>query len=211
MEDRIQKLKNLKNETNITNIASIMQILEDENIGVLAKDVFETLNCDIKKTPELLELSDTLKDISNYSIKDGYKGFIYNDDTADFFDRNKEMILRLVDNEAVKLGDYDGIGLINSFESLNGKEVITEDIHDICKFKGVSQNNDLHTRLKTALTWFAGEKVAHTFTDNIENKEIDKKYLDSAKNKLDNYVNNAINRIKQENTKQTSKENAMSM
>lgn len=211
MEDRIQKLKDLKNETNITNIASIMQTLEDENIGALAKDVFETLNCDIKKTPELLELSDTLKDISNYSIKDGYKGFIYNDDTADFFDRNKNVILDLIHNEAIELGYNNELELINSFKSLDGEKVTLKDINDICKFKGVSQNNDLHTTLKTALAWYAGEKVAHTFTDNIENKEIGKKYLDTAKNKLDNYVNNAINRIKQENTKQTSKDNAMSM
>ncbi len=176
-------------------------------LAKLAKNVIKQLGYDKNKTLELLELSDEFKNISNYGINGGYGGFIYYSDTAKFFDDNKDLILELLNNQAQDFGYKNELEMLENFNCLKGETITLKDINEICNFKGESENNFTHTNIKNALSWYAGEEVAHNANNILENKDIDKKYLDSASNKLNNYINNAIKNIKKENKQENTRNN----
>jgi hypothetical protein len=98
-----------------------------------------------------------------YSISGGYSGWIYYTETCKFYERNKASILELLKEQASDLGE-PVVSMVASFNCL--KDVTQDEILD---FFTLGKKSECYTEIANALTWFAGEEIAHRYCDALEN------------------------------------------
>jgi len=109
-------------------------------------------------------------DITNHGIDGGFNGFIYYHDTLKFAEDNLKLILKMADELADSLGDSDGFQVIAGFNCLRN-----------CKIKSggraaciiMDKEHEDHDAVMNALAWFAGEEVARSYCDILENEDDD--------------------------------------
>ena len=103
------------------------------------------------------ECLETLNDISNHGAQSGWSGFIYYYDTADFFDKNKALILAELEELADDIGE-DTLQMVCNFNCLKAMELKST---DVAKVIYGNEDSDNTTQVKNALAWFALEHVSH--------------------------------------------------
>ena len=123
----------------------------------LAVAVIEQLGGDEDYTYQQLE------DIANHGIDGGFTGFIYYDDTVEFYAQNQSDIFRYAERMAADIGESGLIGFIMSFRCAEG---YTEE--DIARTLYGPQEGYTETPIANCLAWFAGEVLARIYVDWIE-------------------------------------------
>jgi len=109
-----------------------------------------------------------LKNISNYGIDGGFSGFIYYNETCQFFDDNKVLILTQLEEDAFNFGE-DMLTMISHFNCLTDNQrkpqyTPTEIMNAI-----YNQDDENETQIKNALAWYAAETVAFQLEEEIDN------------------------------------------
>jgi hypothetical protein len=121
----------------------------------LVKAVVEQLDCDDG------ELRNTLKDVTEHGADAGFSGFIYYNETCDFYKRNQKAIADEVEELAQGLGE-DPTEMVKGFNCLRGQGYTTKEVA-LTLYGTPSQHNDI---IANALAWFALEEVAHHKIDS---------------------------------------------
>tara|TARA_R110000751_G_scaffold10347_1_gene37960 strand:- start:54 stop:443 length:390 start_codon:yes stop_codon:yes gene_type:complete len=123
----------------------------------LEQAVIEQLGYDANTEPMDEDLHNTLSDVRNHGASGGVGGFIYYNETIDFFDKNKESIMALTKEMADDVGYTSTYEMIANFNCLNDNyslDEIVESLHGV--------DNDASTQVKNAMSWFALEEVARS-------------------------------------------------
>ena len=207
LNEKITEVKKIQNdENNITDIAGLLQITENDK---LAQAVFKQLGGENNVT-DMLEIIDTLKDIAKHGIQDGYNGFIYTEDSCNFFDKNKVEILNLIANDAQGF-DINELEMINNFPTIknSGEPITLQFFYEAMKNKGTGNedNSYEYIDLKNSLSLYVANRVASNYTDLIDDKEnIDKTFIAKAETKLKNYATKKIQKLKNEFAKSNTNE-----
>lgn len=217
LNERIEEYKEMReDDDNIAKIAGILQIAEDDPLKPFCQNVFKQLGKG-NNVDDMLDKANSLENISNHGIDGGYHGFVYTKDTCEFFDNNKEAILKLLNAQAEEYGYANELEMINDFGSIKkaNLNVSMNDIVEISNNKGVGKEVDgindwQYGTLKNSLAWYAGEAVANKFNGLMECKEdIKPEFMEKAKTKLNDYANKQIKELKKDFEK--SNANTMSM
>lgn len=143
------------------------------------------------------------------SIDGGFHGFIYTQDIAKFFDKNKIQILNSLADESKEFGYANELEMINDFRCIKKSEtpnITMASVNECMENEGVGKRDERgdledwrYGTLKNALAWYAGEKVAREYNDLVYDKSnIDKKFIAQAETKLKNYATKEIQRLKSE-------------
>lgn len=101
-------------------------------------------------------------DIVNHGIDCGFSGFIYYNDTVKFTRANKDAILALARDKASDFGESSLICFLGGFRCLKdlSQDEIASGLYD--------STSEWRRLIYNALAWFAGEEVAHAYTDAEE-------------------------------------------
>lgn len=101
-------------------------------------------------------------DIARYGIDGGFHGFIYTSDTVAFFRKNRQSILLLA---ATQAEDF-GLGILEMIAGFNclDKQYTIDEIGQTL-YGTPRQMDDI---IANAMAWYAGEEVARSFKDFIE-------------------------------------------
>ena len=101
------------------------------------------------------------QDIANYGISGGFSGWIYYTETCQFYAKNQDAIVAIVDELADEC-DVSPISFVGGFNCIDA-----DDIQIIGKtLYGNKRQHD--TQIANALSWFAAEEVARSFVDWLE-------------------------------------------
>ena len=114
----------------------------------LYKEIFKTL-----------DLND-LKDISNYGIQGGFRGFIYYSDTSKFYRKFRNVINEMILNSYKDYGYKSAIGMVLSFNCVNEDE---ENNIGACIYGGKLNEDTIY--IENALTWYAVEDFAYLLNE----------------------------------------------
>lgn len=207
LNTQINKIKEMCNdESNVLSIAILLQIMEEDT---LAQNVYKQLGGE-DTVESMLDIINDFNDISKHSMDCGFQGFIYIEDTVKFFDENKDEILKRIAQQAQDCGYKNKLEMINNFQCIKQSEnpnITMNDIIEACNNKGV---DDKTYHLKNALSWYAGEDIINKYDDLAYNtkilENIDPKFIDKAKSKLQNYANKTIQSYKKEFAKNNANE-----
>jgi hypothetical protein len=101
------------------------------------------------------------RDICNHGIGGGFSGFIYTAETVEFAKKNLPEIMAYAKEMANSLGEnvYQMIGGFNclkDYENLDAGEAI------------YNKESEDHKTVLNALAWFAGEEVARSYCDLMD-------------------------------------------
>lgn len=112
------------------------------------------------------EAASQLKDILNYGIDGGYTGFIYYNETIEFFNTNKVLIMEQLLDDRWSIGYNSITEMLSSFKCFKGL-----DTWNIERFliDTEDEENEDQTTLKNGLAWYAAETVAFQLEEEIEN------------------------------------------
>jgi hypothetical protein len=105
------------------------------------------------------DCKDTLQNVANCGADAGFPGFIYYTDTVDFFDKNRDSIIQLVEEMADSLGE-EPFSMIASFNCLKDLNLKTAVIAKTLYGRGDFEDS---TAIKNALSWFALEEIARRY------------------------------------------------
>ena len=100
-------------------------------------------------------------DITNHGIDGGFHGFIYTTETVKFAKQNLPEIMELAKNMADDLGEnkykmIEGFNCLKDFKNIDAGEAI------------YNKKSEDHDTVLNALAWFAGEEVARSYVDMLE-------------------------------------------
>ncbi len=100
-------------------------------------------------------------DITNHGIDSGFGGFIYYSETVKFAKKNLPEIMELAKNMANDMGEnkyqiIEGFNCLKDYENLDVGESI------------YNKKSENHPTVLNALAWFAGEEVAQSYVDLLE-------------------------------------------
>ncbi len=100
-------------------------------------------------------------DITNHGIDGGFHGFIYTNETVKFAKQNLPEIMELAKNMADDLGEnkykmIEGFNCLKDFKNIDAGEAI------------YNKKSEDHDTVLNALAWFAGEEVARSYVDMLE-------------------------------------------
>ena len=202
IENEIDYTKAYKSEKEITKLAGLMQIVDDDPLAkAVVTDKDGGLACDMNNTSKAIEAYEELANTGNCSsgVAGGFGNMIYYGQTCEFFDKNKDLILKALNEEAQELSCTNELDFIdkhlkhwlNEWGNDNFK-ITLQDINTISNEKGEC-NDFKHTKLKNALSWFAGQKTINDFESLIESDNIHPAYLKSAETKMNEYVDKRVN------------------
>ncbi len=110
---------------------------------------------------------DYFEDVVKHGIDGGFSGFIYYDDTFDFYKKHRKDILALAKQQAEELGESNVIDMIAGFAAFapfDGKEDYTDEIGE-----ALWGNPEESTSVTNVLAWYAAEQVAMYWADQLEN------------------------------------------
>ncbi len=100
-------------------------------------------------------------DITNHGIDGGFHGFINTNETVKFAKQNLPEIMELAKNMADDLGEnkykmIEGFNCLKDFKNIDAGEAI------------YNKKSEDHDTVLNALAWFAGEEVARSYVDMLE-------------------------------------------
>lgn len=111
-------------------------------------------------------------DVSNHGIDGGYCGFIYYTETVAFVKKHKKLIIENLTHFADEIGE-SFTKVIAGFNCLKNSGITDDDVITALMYPR-SCDEYAVTQVYNALAWYAGETVAHEYTDfvyNLENEE----------------------------------------
>ena len=118
---------------------------------------------------------ETLEQIARHpDAQAGWPGFTYYSDLYSFYDRNRELILSSLRELAEDLGE-DATAVVQGFNFWLGCSTV--DRPEALEVAGVllgdyqSCDEDMTDQLKTVLSWWALEHVAHQVADELEQEQ----------------------------------------
>ena len=120
----------------------------------LQKAVIEQMGYDVKKDKD--EYIEVFKGIR--SAEDGYNGFIYYNETIDFWKKNKKEIIQSLKDLAFDLGEKSYLDVVLGFNTFKKSNITIDDIVEV--IYADNTNNDYYTTIANALSWYALEQVA---------------------------------------------------
>ena len=107
---------------------------------------------------------ESIKDVNNYGMEQGFPGFIYYSETVKFWRKYKKEILAMLKNDTNNWGSGI-VGIVQSFNCLNDKgkapEYTQEEIGEAL-FGRYNPELDI---IYNALAWYAAETVCRMFED----------------------------------------------
>ena len=104
------------------------------------------------------------KDITEYGAACGFSGFIYYNDTLNFYEKNRVLIIKLLQNYADDFGSTI-VDFILSFNCL--KDNVTRgEIESFLIMPDVEA--EFYTIIANSLSWFALEEAARYYVDTYE-------------------------------------------
>ena len=224
IETEIGYTKAYKEKSEITKLAGLMQIIDDDPLAKAVVTDNNGLACDMTNTSKAIEAYEELVGTGNCSsgVAGGFGSMIYYSQTCEFFDKNKDLILKALNEEAKDLSCANELDFIdkhlkhwlNEWGNDNFK-ITLQDITQISNEKGECEDFK-HTNLKNTLSWFAGQKIVNDFERLIESDDIRPVYLQSAETKMNEYVDKRVNRLNNDLKKlkkdfEKSNANTMSM
>lgn len=112
-------------------------------------------------------------DVANHGIDGGYCGFLYYAETAAFVKKHKKLIIENVKQLADDVGE-NFTKVIADFNCLKNTGIAENDVI-MALMSPRSCEGYTVTQVHNALAWYAGETVAHEYTDfvyNLENEEL---------------------------------------
>lgn len=125
----------------------------------------------IKQMGGWQSFQESAADITNHGIAGGFSGFIYYTETVAFAKKHKAAILETLADLTRDIGG-DEYQLIAGFNCLStrGKPDYTPGQIASLIHAREPKNDENHdyTQIFNALAWYAGEEVAHSFTDLAE-------------------------------------------
>lgn len=109
------------------------------------------------------EFLDILRNVANspYGAAAGFSGFIYYSETVDFCMKNKEKIVKRLEEEAEELGENCAIDVVKGFHCFKDDNDITTG--DIGKALYSEKKHDELLQIYNALSWYTLEEVAFYF------------------------------------------------
>ena len=111
-------------------------------------------------------------DISNHGASGGFSGFIYYEETVLFTDRNKTVILQLLDQQADDFGFKSGLELIQSFNGYDTDitlALLSRLLYGPKKGLSEEQVGD-RVQVYNLLAFYALEEVARSLSDLLDNQ-----------------------------------------
>lgn len=108
------------------------------------------------------ECVQSLRDVANHGAGGGVGGFIYYNETNEFFDKNRALILTALDDVAENLGE-DALVMVTKFHCLKDFKLSTTQVAKVIYGRG---DFELSNQIKNALSWFALEEVAYWWCDH---------------------------------------------
>ena len=112
-------------------------------------------------------------DVANHGISGGYCGFIYYDDTVAFAKKHKKLVIENIKQLADDVGE-NFTKVIAGFNCLKNSGITDDDVITALMYPRSCDEYVLQ-QVYNALAWYAGETVAHEYTDfvyNLENEEL---------------------------------------
>jgi hypothetical protein len=106
---------------------------------------------------------DMAPDIANHGIAGGFSGWIYYTETCEFYAKNQELIVELVERQSDEYGYQSAGDMVKSFRSCDA--TLSEIGYTLY---GTKRQHD--TQVANALAWFAAEEVARSFVDWSESE-----------------------------------------
>jgi hypothetical protein len=103
-------------------------------------------------------LKNIAADVCNHGADAGFNGFIYYSDTANFYQKNKPVILELLAEMAADMGE-SSIALVKSFNCVQA----TEGEIGATLYASKAHHS---TNVSNALAWFALEEICRSITNN---------------------------------------------
>ena len=103
------------------------------------------------------------QDIYNHGIAGGFNGWIYYNETCQFYAKNQSSIVKLVEYLSEDHDYKSAQDMVKSFNSIDA--TLSEIGYTLY---GNKRQHDM--QVANVLTWFAAEEVARSFVDWSENK-----------------------------------------
>lgn len=97
-------------------------------------------------------------DISKHGISGGFNGWIYYNETCQFYAKNQASIVKLVEYQSEEHDYRSAQDMVKSFRSLDA--TLSEIGYTLY---GNKRQHD--TQVANALAWFAAEEIARSFVD----------------------------------------------
>lgn len=114
----------------------------------LKKAIIKQLNCEEE------EVENVLFDVANLGANSGFSGFIYYDDTINFYLKNRKNINEYAENTAKEMGE-NLFEMISNFNCIKGEYSIPEIAKALYETK-----NEEYINIYNALSWFVLEGLA---------------------------------------------------
>jgi len=116
-------------------------------------DVYEKLGKAVAKQMGYKSVKDeefvqAMMDVARHGASGGFSGFVYYNETTDFYDKNEDDIWELLEQAADSIGEKHPLALIATFSG-------AKDVHGDNQFKNL-------------LAWFALEEVARWIESKVE-------------------------------------------
>lgn len=119
------------------------------------------------------DFKEKANDVANHGINCGFCGFTYYDDTVSFAKKHKKLIIESITQFADEFGE-SFTKVIADFNCLKNTGIAENDVITALMYPR-SCEEYIITQVYNALAWYAGETVAHEYTDyvyNLENEEL---------------------------------------
>lgn len=98
------------------------------------------------------------RDIANYGISGGFSGWIYYTETCAFYAKNQQLIVDLVEKQAIEYDYASPQDMVKSFRHLDAT------LSEIgFTLYGTKRQHDNY--VANALVWYAAEKAARAYAD----------------------------------------------
>lgn len=126
----------------------------------MAKRLLSLFTVIVKKQLDVENQKDfisTLKDINNYGMEGGFNGFIYYKDTVEFYDRNRPLIIKLLEDMSDQFGE-DIIDVISNFKVIKDDGYTKSDIAKVLYSK--EKDTDVNMSIKNYIVWAMVEYLA---------------------------------------------------
>ena len=133
---------------------SLKKFLDNYNYLKLAEAVIDQMG-------GRQDFRESASDIVNHGIDGGFGGFIYYSDTCDFYDKNKKLILKHLEDIADAMGQ-NTIEVVESFGCLRQIEK-----GEVQKFFIYCGESEYDSNIKNALAWYAAEEVCRAYIEEL--------------------------------------------
>ena len=109
---------------------------------------------------------ESIKDVNNYGMEQGFPGFIYYSETVKFWRKYKKSILAMLKNDT-SYWESGIVGMVQNFNCLNNtdKKTVPEYTEEEIGEALFGRYNPELDIIYNALAWYAAENVCRMFED----------------------------------------------